>query len=103
MKSTLTVPVSIRVIGPSVRLRREPTRRPWWQFWKPKFVLGESFEGTKVEVSGDSRPPGLYIGQMLIHEHGRMARIVNSYHNRLVIEADWRGLPPGNGFIVSFS
>jgi hypothetical protein len=101
--ASIVVPVTIRALGPSIQLRREPTRRSWWQFWKPKFLLGEFFEGTKLELDGGPRPIGLYVGQMLVHECGRAAVITASYHTRLVVADDWLDLPPGLGWIYSYS
>jgi hypothetical protein len=101
MSASLTLPVRIRYVGPRVRLEtQENLDRRWWQFWKPKRVQVERYTGTIYSIGGPDRPVGLYVMATLVDTEGNVARITESWGDRVVTES-FR-LLSGRGYIMSY-
>jgi hypothetical protein len=101
MTASLTLPVAITYIGPRVRLAEQANvNRRWWQFWKPKRIRVERHVGVVYSIGGPDRPYGLYVMATLVDTDGNVARITESWGDRVVTE-HFRCLS-GRGYIMSY-
>jgi hypothetical protein len=101
MTASLTLPVTITYIGNRVRSYAcSNAARRWWQFWKPRIVRFERVSGIEYSIGGASRPVGLYVNSILVDSDGNVARITESWGDRVVTE-HFRCLS-GKGYIMSY-